>query len=219
MALNLFYTNIILSLENNYVNLILKYILYFIQRFVVKYMGYRETTNLWGIKYTRRPVDEMVAEAKRILSTSSSKPLALLKLEVTEEGIIVGPMPQNTNPNFPNGKFAIESISYGVQDLVYTRVFAMIVVKAESSTVKLSELSKLGDHNSGSNVALPFRCHAFVTDTRETARNLTYALATAFQKFSQKVAAGKIKVPKPKRFAIDLRSPEDIEAELIDSEA
>jgi hypothetical protein len=162
----------------------------------------------------------MVSEAKRVLSTSSDKPLALLKLEVTEDGILVGPMPQNTNQNFPNGRFAIESISYGVQDLVYTRVFAMIVVKAESATVKLSDLSKLGEtEGSNNNSALPFRCHAFVTDTRDTARNLTYALASAFQKFSQKVSAGKIQVPKTKRFAIDLRAPEDIEAEMLDSEA
>lgn len=197
------------------------------QRFVVKYLGFRETSNLWGIKYTRRPVDEMVSDAKKVLSTTPDKALALLKLEVTEEGILVGPMPQNTNPNFPNGKFAIESISYGVQDLVYTRVFAIIVVKADAANVKLSELSAKGNgeqngasgSSGGANGALPFRCHAFVCDSRQTARKLTYSLASAFSKFSKNVAEGKISMPAPKKFAIDLRSVEDIEADLIEADS
>ena len=149
---------------------------------------FRETTNLWGIKYTRKPVDEMVADAKRLLSTSKAKALPLLKLEVVEDGIVVGPMPQNTNKNFPNGKFAIQSISYGVQDLVYTRVFAMIVVKPDSTAKASSGAGESQSEgnvsvSSGQNQSSPFRCHAFVTDTRDTAKNLTYALASAFQIF------------------------------------
>jgi len=203
------------------------------QRFVVKYLGFRETSNLWGIKYTRRPVDEMVQDAKTSLSTHHSKGLALLRIDVSEEGITVAPMPQNTNPTFPNGRFAIESISYGVQDLVYTRVFAMIVVKTDKgqSEVKLSQLVKVTQSQKNNNAstngnttkttpeALPFRCHAFVCDSRQTARKLTYSLATAFEIFSKKVACGKISAPKPKKFAIDLRPAEEIEAELGDSEA
>lgn len=128
-------------------------------------------------------------------------------------------MPQNINPNYPNGKFAIESISYGVQDLVYTRVFAMIVVRTDKgqSEVKLSQL--VNQTNGAGGTALPFRCHAFVCDSRQTARRLTYSLASAFEIFSKKVAAGKISAPKPKKFAIDLRPSEEIEAELQDSEA
>jgi hypothetical protein len=161
----------------------------------------------------------MVSEAKHMLSTTADKTLPLLKLEVTEDGILVGPMPQNINPKFPQGKFAIETISYGVQDLVYTRVFAMIVVKADSEggKLKLAELSKKAASSDGT--SLPFRCHAFVTDTRETARNLTYALAEAFTRFSLQVSSGKIKVETPKKFAIDLRPPDEIQAELQDSEA
>jgi len=186
----------------------------------VKYLGVRETSNLWGIKYTREPVDNLVSEAKRILSTSTDRTLPLLKLEVAEDGITVGPKPQNLNPNFPAGRFPIESISYGVQDLVYTRVFAMIVVKPESSTKKeesskkLSELSKVGNGKGG---ALPYRCHVFVTDTRETAKNLTYALAAAFQKFSHKVSAGKVKVGNSRQVALDLRSGDDEDRTELDS--
>ena len=36
---------------------------------------------------------------------------------------------RNVNPNYEGGLYPIDTISYGVQDLVYTRVFAMIVVK------------------------------------------------------------------------------------------
>lgn len=46
--------------------------------------------------------------------------------------------------------YAIDTISYGVQDLVYTRVFSMIIVK-ENYNIK--------DEN-------PFEVHAFVCDSR-----------------------------------------------------
>jgi hypothetical protein len=39
---------------------------------------------------------------------------------------------RNLNPNFEAGLFPIDTISYGVQDLVYTRVFAMIIVRVSS---------------------------------------------------------------------------------------
>lgn len=45
--------------------------------------------------------------------------------------------------------FRIESISYGVQDLVYTRVFAMIIVKDQNI-----------------NTDNIFEVHAFVCDSR-----------------------------------------------------
>ncbi len=99
--------------------------------------------------------------------------------------------------------FPIETISYGVQDLVYTRVFAMIVVRenAECSTSSCSQNS--------------FECHAFVCDSRQSARKLTYSLATAFQEYSKQLRQTR------KQFAIDLRTPEEIEREpkYRDSEA
>lgn len=48
--------------------------------------------------------------------------------------------------------------------MVYTRVFCMIVVREQISADRK-----------------PFDCVAFVCDSRQAARNLTYALATAFQ--------------------------------------
>jgi hypothetical protein len=104
----------------------------------------------------------------------------------------------------------IDTISYGVQDLVYTRVFSMIVVK------EIGDLK--GQH--------PFECHAFVCEGRNSARKLTYALASAFKEYSKIVKARtggenvKDGVATAKRkFAIDLRSPEEIAADLNSPQA
>lgn len=168
----------------------------------------------------------MVKQAKLQLSSDKHPvPLPLMKLQVTNTGIQVSPMPQNQNPSCPTGKFPIEAISYGVQDIVYTRVFAMIVVNDKQQKISAD--------------SHPFRCHAFVCDSRETARSLTIALASAFEVYSKKVKGngsggggdeeqGAIpggsdataelggqtdKTVKKKKFTIDLRSPEEIRRE------
>ena len=82
----------------------------------------------------------------------------------------LGPHKRNVNPSFEPGLHPIDTISYGVQDLVYTRVFAMIVVK------DAPEL-----RGEGGTRRHPFDCLAFVCDSRQTARRLTFALANAFQ--------------------------------------
>lgn len=103
--------------------------------------------------------------------------------------------------------WSIDQISYGVQDLVYTRVFAMIVVKDET---------QLRNEN-------PFEVHAFVCDSRAMARRLTYALAASFQEYSRKVKETEehnnnnnhelTESPLKRKFAIDLRSPEELHQE------
>ncbi|KAG8222917.1 hypothetical protein J437_LFUL000211 [Ladona fulva] len=76
----------------------------------------------------------------------------------------------------------------------------------------------------------PFQCHAFVCDSKNSARRLTYVLAAAFQEYSQylkeqEANMGDSEAVKRKRaikkFAIDLRTPEQIEQDLKepDSEA
>ncbi|XP_050727616.1 low density lipoprotein receptor adapter protein 1-B-like isoform X2 [Eriocheir sinensis] len=172
------------------------------QEFIVKYLGHRDTGGLWGIKHTREPVNDMVARAKAM---KAGETLPFLKMTVSEKGVNIAEMPQNANKNFEGGFYNIDVISYGVQDLVYTRVFAMIVVREEASLQS--------QHH-------PFQCHAFVCDSRNNARKLTFALAQAFQQFSKEVKGNKAN-KKPKKFAIDLRSPEEIEVDLkeADSEA
>jgi Phosphotyrosine interaction domain (PTB/PID) len=107
--------------------------------------------------------------------------------------------------------WSIDQISYGVQDLVYTRVFAMIVVKDES-------------HLKSEN---PFEVHAFVCDSRAMARRLTYALAASFQEYSRRVkeaeennnnnnnnnVSNTTDSPMKRKFAIDLRTPEELQQE------
>ncbi|KFB43921.1 AGAP005585-PB-like protein [Anopheles sinensis] len=107
--------------------------------------------------------------------------------------------------------FTIDTISYGVQDLVYTRVFAMIVVK---------ENYNLKDKN-------PFDVHAFVCDSRAMARKLTFALAASFQDYSKRVKEAEeenggsgVDSEKSlrKKFAIDLRTPEEMQQDITEQE-
>lgn len=163
--------------------------------FKVKYVGCEVSRGLWGIKYTRRPVDIMVGVAKNL---PPNKVLPHCNLKVSTSGVnvdIIAPKASINNWNYP-----IDTISYGVQDLVYTRIFAMIVVK-------------------DSNSPHPFEVHAFVCDNRATARKLTFALAAAFQDYSRRVkenGEGHTDniTPTRQKFAIDLRSPEELQDNL-----
>lgn len=176
------------------------------QVFQVKYLGSHDARGLWGIKHTRKPVDNMVASAK---SLPTDTILPLVKLIVSQDGVSLLPLGKRKFDSGISKIYPIESISYGVQDLVYTRVFSMIVVRDNGNFRRIS----------------PFECHAFVCESKHHARQLTYALATAFQIYSQNVKALGKRVEEnsasvKKRFAIDLRSPEEIETDLnLDSEA
>ncbi|CAG0897385.1 unnamed protein product [Darwinula stevensoni] len=161
-------------------------------KFTVKALGWRDAMGLWGIKHTRAPVDELVANAKKLKQGDS---LPFVQLEVRSDGVHVSAQSKSRLVrDHLDGFTPINLISYGVQDVSFTRVFAMIVVQEGN----LKEVH-------------PFRCHAFVCDSRESARRLTFAVATAFREFSKSV---KGKKAKPAKFAIDLRSPEEIQAEM-----
>lgn len=176
------------------------------QVFQVKYLGSHDARGLWGIKHTRRPVDNMVSAAKALPTNTM---LPLIKLVISQEGVALLPMDKRKQ-DANSRMYPIETISYGVQDLVYTRVFSMIVVRETENFRRIS----------------PFECHGFVCESKYYARQLTYALATAFEIYSKTVKAQE-KLAEvtgnntaKKRFAIDLRSPEEIEADLtMDSEA
>lgn len=171
--------------------------------FKVKYLGSQYARGLWGIKHTRRPVDHLVSAAKAL---PANKILPYCNLEVSLDGVR---METITSKQSLLTNFTIDTISYGVQDLVYTRVFAMIVVK---------ENYNLKDEN-------PFEVHAFVCDSRAMARRLTFALAASFQDYSKRVkeaeeqnmgdSSGKIL---RKKFAIDLRTPEEIQQDITEQE-
>lgn len=73
----------------------------------------------------------------------------------------------------------------------------------------------------------PFEVHAFVCDSRAMARRLTYALAASFQEYSRRVKEAEetnisnnnnnnnstIESPMKRKFAIDLRTPEELQQE------
>jgi len=173
--------------------------------FLVKYLGKKDARGLWGIKHTRKPVDDMVALARGL---QPGAPLPYLKMSVSEQGVDISAHPRNQNPNYEGGLYPIDTISYGVQDLIYTRVFAMIIVKDTPET------------REGTVRRHPFECHAFVCESRQSARRLTFALANAFQVFSRAVKSSQKR--RGSKFAIDLRSPEQLEKEFKnqqDSEA
>lgn len=173
----------------------------------MKYLGSHDARGLWGIKHTRRPVDNMVAAAKALPTNTM---LPLIKLVVSEEGVALLPIEKRKqDPNLVK-MYPIETISYGVQDLVYTRVFSMIVVRETDNFRRMS----------------PFECYGFVCESKHHARQLTYALAAAFEIYSRsvkaqdKMAEMASKNGAKRRFAIDLRSPEEMAADLaVDSEA
>lgn len=79
----------------------------------------------------------------------TNKALPICDLTVSLDGVFIEATVPSSNA-IKKWNYTIDTISYGVQDLVYTRVFAMIVVK-ENYNIK--------DPN-------PFDVHAFVCDSR-----------------------------------------------------
>lgn len=141
----------------------------------------------------------MVADAKKLDSNTT---LPFVKVVVSKDALSFKQLGQK-NDKDNERKFNVDVISYGVQDIIYTRVFSMIVVKE-------------GDLKDG----IPFICHAFVCESRNQARQLTYALAAAFEDYGNrcKTVTGEIAEEKIKKFAIDLRTPQQIEDELEEEE-
>ncbi|XP_011503479.1 PREDICTED: uncharacterized protein LOC105366658 isoform X3 [Ceratosolen solmsi marchali] len=133
----------------------------------VKYLGSHDARGLWGIKHTRKPVDNMVASAK---SLPIGTILPFVKLIINDDEVGILPL-DKYRITIHSRIYPIESISYGVQDIVYTRIFSMIIVRETDDFRKMS----------------PFECHSFVCESKHHARQITYALATAFQVYSQHV--------------------------------
>lgn len=78
-----------------------------------------------------------------------NRALPMCELTVSLDGVFIETKIPSSNIS-KKLSFSIDTISYGVQDLLYTRVFAMIVVK-DNYNIK--------DPN-------PFEVHAFVCDSR-----------------------------------------------------
>lgn len=87
--------------------------------FGVKFLGKREARGLWGIKYTRKPVDEMVALAKNLKPGTS---LPHLHFKVDSTGVTISEMPDNRSRDFETGFYPVDIISYGVQVGAYNKI-------------------------------------------------------------------------------------------------
>lgn len=178
--------------------------------FIVKYLGVQDATGLWGLKHTRRAVDELVTCAK---NAKLATLMPMVKLEVSDKGVSLVELSavRVTSSNKPavpaksvSCVFPIESISYGVQDVSYSKVVAMIVVKESPSALQQEH---------------PFKCHAFVCESKAIAKRLTLTLAAAFKEFSKMVNSTKTRELYTKKFAIDLRGEIDGDCVPEDSEA
>lgn len=140
--------------------------------------------------------------------------MPLCNLTVTHDALVIETVPNKITKYF-KWTHNVDSISYGVQDIVYTRVFSIILINEDEPTN-------------------PFEVEAFVCDSRAMARRLTFALAASFQDYSRRLQEAdsnnnddsvadnnnvdKKKVVAKKKFAIDLRSPDEIESELQEQE-
>lgn len=138
------------------------------------------------MKNTRKPVDYLVSKAK-----SENLSLPLIKLQVTKDGLSFTGIEEPRSVINPQS-FTVDIISYGVQDLVYTRVFSIIVVMDENLQG-----------------GIPFVCHSFVCDSRDQARKLTYGLAAAFQDYGRRLKLQGVNERPFKKFAIDLRTADE----------
>lgn len=142
------------------------------QTFEVRFLGVHPATGIWGIKHTRTAVDALVEAAKCL----DSDDLSLLDLQVSEQGVFLRQIsparPGDTSREIELGRKSIERVSYGVQDVVYPRIFAMIAIKERS----------LVDER-------PFDCFVFLCDNRIQSRKLAYCLAKAFQQYGDSIKA------------------------------
>lgn len=163
------------------------------------------------MKHTRKPVDNLVSRAKQL---PPGQILPILKFQITKDGISYKDI-TDRKLDTPPTEFKIDTISYGVQDFVYTRIFTMIVVLSDNL-----------------NDGIPFMCYSFLCDSKQDARRITFALAAAFHDYSNNIkkvenngmnnsdGGGTMekKIVQKRRFAIDLRTPEEQQAALEQGE-
>ena len=109
------------------------------QTFVTKYLGHQPSKGLYGIKFTREPVEALVGD---ISSAKKGVSLPLFSVQVSTRGLLIAPHKANKSQDIPidMGLLPIEFISYGVQDIKYTRIFSYIVVREMSSKSKACTL-------------------------------------------------------------------------------
>lgn len=129
-----------------------------LHRVNVKYLGKKPTQGIWGLEFTRKPVDELIGLARARKYTYPAV------LEIFYHGVKITYSPKNDGESGAENYLPIHRISYGVQDSVYTHIFSMIVVRDEANARD----------------AL-FECRCFICESSEAAVDVTRALSKAFK--------------------------------------
>ena len=164
------------------------------QLFLAKYLGHRPCEGLSGTGNTRGPVEDMLDTVGK-LRTGEDLPLCVLQVSI--KGIIVQEHKDNKGRKMHKELIPLEFISYGVQDVQFSRVFTFIVVRELSSKKKKTE------------------CHAYICDRSATTRRLALSLALAFKEYANKLKG------KPHKFKVELDSEkvdEKSEEDVVDKE-
>ena len=161
------------------------------QGFVVKYMGKRETKGMWGSKYTRAVIEDVVDAISKM---PKNEDLPLVNLDVYYQGLDMRPHSKNKIKSFKPVRIPIQFISYGIQDIVFPRIFCFIMVKEMSSQKKSME------------------CHVYVCDTSKNAKQISSCLAVAFEAYTRHLKGGTAK------FAVDVQMNHDDSADKVSLE-
>ncbi|XP_013383693.1 uncharacterized protein LOC106154026 [Lingula anatina] len=132
------------------------------QHFVTKYLGKQPCKGLFGMDHIREPVDVMVRAVNQM---KKGEDLPLTQTTISSTGIEATEHPKNRAKTFEPVCHPIETISYGVQDTRYPRVFAVITV----SDIKVA--------NKVTN------CHAYVCNSPISARKMAMTLQLAFKEY------------------------------------
>lgn len=106
--------------------------------------------SLWSHNYLDLSLTPLYLQVNVAKNLPKDKVLPICNLSVSLGGVNIESVQTSANRETYMLDWTIDTISYGVQDLVYTRVFAMIIVK-ENYNIK--------EEN-------PFEVHAFVCDSR-----------------------------------------------------
>ena len=133
------------------------------QYFVVKHLGSRRGTGLFGLEHIRAPVDELMGAVGTL---KRGEQLTLAQIHITKKGVHLSSHADNKGPVLPAEFVPLEFVSYGVQDPRHTRIFALILVRTVSRHAKKSE------------------CHAFACNCSATAKKLALAVGLAFEKYA-----------------------------------
>jgi hypothetical protein len=136
------------------------------QTFVCKYLGKYQAKGLWGVAYTREPIDRLVNTAKRLKSLEE---LPTMDVLISEKGIYVVQNFNNSKKsakNFRSGLIPISNISYGVQDNKYGKIFSCIVVRERESKTLVE-------------------CYAFLNSKNQLSKKMALSLTLAFKEYGK----------------------------------